>query len=112
MSASISCPVVRIHGRFFWKGDDRVKPPSSSLDATGSNTSDKVLVKGVAYQVRSTLDPISDDRLVELREDILLFKGLGLNTLFVCRRGAKYSHDKADSFVKIALTIQKIMRRP
>ncbi|EUC38592.1 glycoside hydrolase family 72 protein [Bipolaris zeicola 26-R-13] len=65
MSASIACPPVRICGRFFWKGDDRF------------------FVRGVAYQVRSTLDPISDDRLAELREDILLFKELGLNTLFV-----------------------------
>jgi hypothetical protein len=45
----------------------------------------KFIVRGVAYQVRSTLDPISDDRLTELKDDILLFKELGLNTLFVCK---------------------------
>ncbi|KAJ6193538.1 Glucanosyltransferase-domain-containing protein [Bipolaris maydis] len=65
MSASISCPSIRICGRFFWKGDDRF------------------FVRGVAYQLHSTLDPISDDHLGEVREDVFLFKELGLNTLFI-----------------------------
>jgi hypothetical protein len=44
----------------------------------------KFFVRGVAYQVRSTLDPISDDRLPQLIHDIILFKELGVNTLLVC----------------------------
>jgi hypothetical protein len=44
----------------------------------------KFFVRGVAYQVRATLDPISDDRLPHLVHDIVLFKELGVNTLLVC----------------------------
>lgn len=44
----------------------------------------KFFVRGVVYQVSGTQDPISDVRLPQLKQDILLFKELGLNTLFVC----------------------------
>lgn len=72
----------------------------------------KFFVRGVAYQVNSTLDPISDDRLAELKNDILLFKELGLNTLFVCKRGSNRNCDEADSCVKTPLTVQKSTPRP
>jgi hypothetical protein len=49
-----------------------------------SDFRDKFFVRGVAYQVRSVFDSISDDRLPQLKHDITLFKELGLNTLFVC----------------------------
>lgn len=71
----------------------------------------KFFVRGVAYQVHSILDPISDDRLAELREDILLFKELGLNTLFVCRRSGNQSYNEADFYIKIPSTIQKTIPR-
>ena len=68
-------------------------------------------IRGVAYQVHSTLDPISDDRLAELRDDIRLFKELGLNTLFVCMRNGNQRYNEADLCIKIASTIQKSIRR-
>lgn len=59
---------------------------------------EKFFVRGVVYQLYrnygavdpisnerlSQLDPISDERLPQLEHDILLFKELGVNTLFVC----------------------------
>lgn len=41
-------------------------------------------VRGVAYQNPNIQDPISDARVPQLKNDIKLFKELGLNTLFVC----------------------------
>jgi hypothetical protein len=46
--------------------------------------SKKFLVRGVSYQVPGTQDPISDDRLPQLEQDVLLFKELGLNTIYIC----------------------------
>ncbi|KAE8846310.1 hypothetical protein HRS9139_00877 [Pyrenophora teres f. teres] len=77
MNASITCPPIRVRGRFLCQGGDRF------------------FVRGVAYQVRSTLDPISDDRLAELKNDILLFKELGLNTLFVYCIDSTKDHTEA-----------------
>ncbi|KAA8618517.1 1 3-beta-glucanosyltransferase [Pyrenophora tritici-repentis] len=79
MSASITCPPIRIRGRFLWRGDDRTK----------------FFIRGVAYQVDSARDPISDDRLAELKHDILLFKELGLNTLFVYGIDSTKHHTEA-----------------
>lgn len=45
----------------------------------------KFIVRGVAYQVRDTQNPIADDRLPELERDVALFKELGLNTVYVCK---------------------------
>ncbi|EFQ89199.1 hypothetical protein PTT_14628 [Pyrenophora teres f. teres 0-1] len=79
MNASITCPPIRVRGRFLCQRGDRTK----------------FFVRGVAYQVRSTLDPISDDRLAELKNDILLFKELGLNTLFVYCIDSTKDHTEA-----------------
>ncbi len=45
----------------------------------------KFFVRGVAYQVEIGVDPIADDYLPSLERDVLLFKELGLNTVYVCQ---------------------------
>jgi hypothetical protein len=61
-------------------------PPSRGIRYT-KHRSDlaKFIVRGVAYQVRHTRDPIADDCLPRLEHDVALFKELGLNTLYVCK---------------------------
>jgi hypothetical protein len=61
-------------------------PPSRSIRYT-KQRSDlvKFVVRGVAYQVSHTHDPIADDCLLRLEHDVALFKELGLNTLYVCK---------------------------
>jgi hypothetical protein len=45
----------------------------------------KFIIRGVVYQPQGTDDPISDDHLPQLEHDVLLFKELGLNTLYICK---------------------------
>jgi hypothetical protein len=53
-------------------------------------TKTKFLVRGVVYQLAGVewsnekFDAISDDRLERLRDDVSLFKELGINTIFTC----------------------------
>jgi hypothetical protein len=96
MSAAQSASVpIHIRGRYLWRGDKRVcihpllppfLPPSRGIRYT-KHRSDlaKFVVRGVAYQVSHTHDPIADDCLLRLEHDVALFKELGLNTLYVCK---------------------------
>lgn len=50
----------------------------------------KFFVRGVVYQSSGDWqqgevnDPISDDRLPQLEQNVRLFKELGINTLYIC----------------------------
>jgi hypothetical protein len=50
----------------------------------------KFFVRGIVYQPRGDWqqgvinDPISDDRILELEQNVVLFKELGINTVFIC----------------------------
>ncbi|KAK6000292.1 hypothetical protein QM012_003924 [Aureobasidium pullulans] len=74
---------VNIRGRYLWKGDGRF------------------FVRGVVYQPRGEQqggginDPISDDRILELEQNVELFKELGINTLYIYSIDNERSHDKA-----------------
>ncbi|RMZ70087.1 glycolipid anchored surface [Pyrenophora seminiperda CCB06] len=72
-----NCPPIRTRGRFFYQEDKRF------------------LVRGVAYQTHPIQDAISDDRLASLKEDIQLFKELGLNTLLVYYIDSTKKHTQA-----------------
>jgi hypothetical protein len=89
---SASVP-IHVRGRYLWRGDERVciHPPPFLLPSRGIRYTKqrsnlvKFVVRGVAYQVSHTHDPIADDCLLRLEHDVALFKELRLNTLYVCK---------------------------
>ncbi|KAF2124341.1 glycoside hydrolase family 72 protein [Dothidotthia symphoricarpi CBS 119687] len=87
MSAQTSFVPITIRGRYLWRGDSRF------------------FVRGVVYQASERfnhiLDPITDDRLPQLKQDVLLFKDLGLNTIFV------YSIDNTKPHVQTMMLLEE-----
>ena len=88
---------LTIHGRYFWKDDERVRDLRQCNHCYMANKH-KFLVRGVVYQPseqpmpNGPIDPIADDRLDRLKHDIALFKDLGINTIFVCKSaGCQYT---------------------
>lgn len=81
-NTTASVPIT-VRGRYFWRGDERVRHCMTASNITSTNPT-KFFIRGVVYQIPDMQDPISDARLPQLRHDISLFKELGLNTLFVC----------------------------
>jgi hypothetical protein len=56
----------------------------------------KFLVRGVVYQAYNNddfslagRDLLKDECLAQLQHDIVLFKELGINTLYICRSGVR-----------------------
>ncbi|KAH0402784.1 glycolipid anchored surface protein GAS1, partial [Aureobasidium melanogenum] len=83
MTVEPSFVPISIRGRYLWRGDERF------------------FVRGIVYQPRGdwqrgvTNDPISDDRILELEQNVVLFKELGINTIFVYSIDNAKQHDKA-----------------
>ncbi|KAK4631103.1 hypothetical protein CLAFUR4_03755 [Fulvia fulva] len=77
MAASQGCTPITVHGRQFKQGDARF------------------VVRGVVYQVANKDDPIADDCLSGLQEDIKLFIELGLNTIYVYTIDPNKAHGRA-----------------
>ena len=91
MSVQTSPVPIRVGGRYLWRGDNRVGLFVPHRENDADTYRPQFFVRGVVYNSRGTFDPISDDCLLQLERDIVLFKELGLNTLFVC------SFDKSDT---------------
>lgn len=70
---------ITIRGPYLWQGNNRF------------------LVRGIVYQYHNgpVRDPIADDCLEQLEHDIVLFKELGVNTIYVYRIDNSKSHSQA-----------------
>ncbi|CAD0110411.1 unnamed protein product, partial [Aureobasidium uvarum] len=74
---------------------------ASEAATSGEGTKEQFFVRGVVYQPEDKLqrgvinDPISDDRILELKQNIVLFKELGINTIYIYFIDNNKQHDKA-----------------
>lgn len=73
-----------------------------------SLTNEKFYVRGVVYQLSHHLgDPICDERLEGLAQDVALFKELGINTIYVCMRAQASLWPKSADIMEIVSIMQK-----
>ncbi|KAG8626657.1 hypothetical protein KVT40_005602 [Elsinoe batatas] len=77
MASGSSCVPITLQGRHLLRGDRRF------------------FIRGVVYQIADIPDPLADDNLHRLEQDIKLFKKLGLNTISVYQIDHSKSHDAA-----------------
>ncbi|KAF2721641.1 glycoside hydrolase family 72 protein [Polychaeton citri CBS 116435] len=81
------------------------KANSASLHICGQyllKENSRFLIRGIVYQIHGTVDPISDECLPQLEQDILLFNELGLNTLFVYSIDSTKTHADAMKVLEAA----------
>lgn len=77
-------PIVT-QGRYFYRGEERVCDELVFVQQGEILTARQFLVKGVVYQDHERgLDPLSDHHLQRLKDDVVLFKELGINTIHIC----------------------------
>ncbi|KAH0363540.1 glycolipid anchored surface protein GAS1, partial [Aureobasidium melanogenum] len=74
---------ITVRGRYFWRGDERF------------------FIRGVTYYPKDNRhdpifdDPIADDCISVLEQNVVLFKELGINTLYIYAIDNTKQHDKA-----------------
>lgn len=90
MTIESSSIPISVRGRYFWRGDERASLISLKYACMDVLIMNKFFIRGVVYQTSGDWqqgivnDPISDDRLPQLEQNVQLFKELGINTLYIC----------------------------
>ena len=92
MATSMATSPVLVRGPYFWKDGRRVGQFNLLFRMSDVLTWSEFFVRGVVYQEHDSVDcslagrdVISDDHLEQLRHDLLLFRELGVNAVYVCR---------------------------